>query len=176
MKISMRESVLALVTISVALFGVTGLLSGSKIDDWKAVREQQEQVRSSILRSQALVAQRGEWAAKMAKLQGSMPRFPQGKRMDVHWSTEMEKKASAHGLKILRHEVASERQEGPVYELPIECRDWEGSLDALVHFLFDLQSEGAMLDIRYLRIKPKDKVTRSGRFSLYCAYMREAAE
>ncbi len=176
MKIATREAVLALVTVSVALFGITGLLSGSKIDDWKAVRAQQEQVQSSIDRSQALVAQRQRWTERMAELQGSMPRFPQGKRMDVHWSTEMEKKASAHGLKILRHEVGGERREGPIYELPIECRDWEGSLDSLVHFLFDLQSEGAMLDIRYLRIKPKDKVLRSGRFSLYCAYMREASE
>ena len=175
MNVSTREAVLALATVSVALFGVTGVLSGSKIDDWKAVRAQQEQVRTSIARSQALVAQRERWTARMAELQGAIPRFPEGKRMDVHWSTEMEKQASTHGLKILRHEVGEERREGPIYELPIECREWEGSLDALVHFLFDLQSEGAMLDIRYLRIKPKDKVIRSGRFSLYCAYMREAS-
>ncbi len=176
MKITARETVLGLITISVALFGVTGLLARSKIDDWKAVRAQQIEVRSSIVRSQELVEQREKWDARMGELQGSMPRFPKGKRMDVYWSTEMERKASAHGLKILRHEVGGELQEGPIYELPIECRDWEGSLDALVHFLFDLQSEGAMLDIRYLRIKPKDKVLRTGRFSLYCAYMRDDPE
>jgi len=176
MKITTRESVLALATVSVALFGVTGLLARSKIEDLKTVREQQEQVRSSIARSQLLVGQREKWDAKMGELQGMMPRFPQGKRMDVHWSPEMERKATKHGLKILRHEVSGELQEGPIYELPIECRDWEGSLDSLVHFLFDLQSEGAMLDIRYLRVKPKDKVVRTGRFSLYCAYMRDAPE
>jgi hypothetical protein len=171
--ISTRESVLALSTVTVALFAVTALLAGSKIDDWKSVRAQQAEVLESIERSKGLVEQEARWTKRMSELQGLMPRFPQGKRMDVHWLSEMEKKASKHGLNILRHEVGSELQEGLVYELPIECRDWSGSLDALVHFLFDLQNEGAMLDVRYLRIKPKDKVTRTGRFSLYCAYMRE---
>ena len=174
MKISTRESVLALATISVALFGVTALLSGSKIDAWESVRQQQLQVADSIETSKILVEQQEKWSTRMSELQGLMPRFPQGKRMDVYWSAEMEKKAARHGLKILRHEIGSELQEGLVYELPIECRDWSGSLDALIHFLFDLQSEGAMLDIRYLRIQPKGKLLRTGRFSLYCAYMRES--
>ncbi len=175
MKISTRETVLGLITVSAALFGATAWLSGSKIEAWKSVRQQQLQVESSIERSKVLVEQRDTWTARMAELEGLMPRFSQDKRMDVYWSAEMEKKAAKNGLKILRHEIGSEIQEGVVYELPIECRDWSGSLDALVHFLFDLQSEGAMLDVRYLRIKPKDKMIRTGRFSLYCAYMRESS-
>jgi len=172
-KISTRESVLALVTVAVALFVVTGLLARSKIDDLKLLRRQQEQVRSSVERSKLLVAEQEKWSARMTELQGLMPRFPQAKRMDVYWTTEMERIANSHDLKLIRHEPGAERQEGPIYELPIECRDFAGTLDALVHFLFDLQSEGAMLDIRYLRIKPKDKVLRTGRFSLYCAYRRD---
>jgi hypothetical protein len=175
MKVSTRESVMGMITVSVGLFAATAFLAGSRIEAWQNVRAQQAQVANSIERSKALVEQQEKWTTRMSELQGLIPRFPQSKRMDVYWSGEMEKKAAKHGLKILRHEVGSELQEGLVYELPIECRDWSGSLDALVHFLFDLQSEGAMLDIRYLRIKPKDKVTRTGRFSLYCAYMREGA-
>jgi hypothetical protein len=56
--------------------------------------------------------------------------------------------------------------------LPIECREWEASLDALVRFLFELQSEGAMLDIRQLLIKPRGQGILRGRFTLYCAYAR----
>lgn len=175
MTISARESILAVATAAVALFAVTGLLMRGKVDDWKMLRRQQAQVRDSITRSKTLVEQHDKWNDRMNELQGLMPRFPADKRMGVHWSREMEKKANANDLKILRHEVGSEIQQGPIYELPIECRDWEGTLDALVHFLFDLQSEGAMLDIRYLRIKPKNKMLRTGRFALYCAYMRESS-
>jgi len=174
-KISARESLLGLITVSVLLFAGTGILGRSKIEDLKGLRSEQVEVRSSIERNKKLVGQEEKWSERMDKFQNKMPRFPLNKRMDVYWSNEVEKKANAHGLKILRHEVGSEHQEGPIYELPIECRDWEGSLDALVHFLFDLQSKGAMLDVRYLRVKPKDKTIRKGRFSIYCAYMRESS-
>jgi hypothetical protein len=63
-----------------------------------------------------------------------------------------------------------------VYELAIDCREWEATLDPLVRFLFDLQSEGAMFDVRQLMIKPKGKGVLRGRFALYCAYTREASE
>jgi Tfp pilus assembly protein PilO len=175
MKVSARESLLALVTVSVALFGITGVLARSKVDELKLIRQQQQLARASIEKRIRLEEMRPEYEQRMNELKGMMKPFPPDKRMQVFWSSHMESLASKNGMKIVRYEVGSEKQEGPIYELPIECLDWEGSLDALVHFLFDLQSEGAMLDIRYLRVKPKDKVMRTGRFSLYCAYMRESS-
>lgn len=175
MKISARESLLGLITVSVLLFVGTGMLARSKFEDLKAMRADQVQVRNSIERNKKLVDQEAKWAKLMDKYKDEVPRFPANKKMDVYWSNVVETKANKHGLKLLKHEVGSEHQEGPIYELPIECRDWEGSLDSLVHFLFDLQSKGAMLDVRYLRVKPKNKIIRKGRFSLYCAYMRESS-
>jgi len=175
LKISTRESLLGLITVSVLLFAGTAMVGNSKIDSLKEMRSERDKLRNSIERSKSLVDQKEKWTKRMETFKGKMPRFPQDKRMDVHWSNEVEQKANAHNLRILKHEVGSEHQEGPIYELPIECRDWEGSLDSLVHFLFDLESKGAMLDIRYLRVKPKDKTIRKGRFSLYCAYMRESS-
>lgn len=175
MKISARESLLGLITVSVLLFAGTGILGRSKIDDFKELRSEQAQVRSSLERNNALIGQKAKWIARMEKFQGEMPRFPLNKSMDVYWSNEVEKKANSHSLKMLKHEAGSERREGLIYELPIECRDWEGTLDSLVRFLFDLQSKGAMLDVRYLLVKPKDKTIRRGRFSIYCAYMRESS-
>jgi Tfp pilus assembly protein PilO len=175
MKISTRESFLALITGAVVLFGMTGMLGRSQLDNLKKIRSEQEQVRDNIKRSRRLVSQKEKWTVGMDKVKGMIPSFPKSKRMDVYWSSEMEKLAGIHDLTIIRHEVGSEHQEGPIYELPVECRDWEGSLDSLVHFLFDLQGKGAMLDIRYLRIKPKNKTIRKGRFSLYCAYMRDSS-
>ncbi len=175
MKISTRESLLGLITVSVLLFAGTAMIGRSKIDNLKEMRSGRIKLRNSIERSKRLVDQKEKWTKRMDVFQDKIPRFPMNKNMDVYWSNEVEKKANAHDLRILKHEVGSEHQEGPIYELPIECRDWEGSLDSLVHFLFDLQSKGAMLDIRYLRVKPKDKTIRKGRFSLYCAYMRESS-
>lgn len=173
MKVSPRETMLGLATLCAALYAGLFYLGAGQLDTWKLLRVEREQLWDSIHRSQALVEEKPTWESQMQELQALMPLFPADKRMDVHWLGEMEGKAAKNDLKILRHEVGTEQREGPIFELPVYCRRWEGTLDALVHFLFDLQSEGAMLDVRYLHIKPKDKVIHDGRFDLFCAYRRE---
>jgi len=171
--ITRRESVLGIATLAAALYGGLLYVGAGQLDGWRRLQAEKAQLWDSIRRSETLVDERAQWEDEMAQLQTLMPQFPAGMRMDVHWLREMEGKAAKHDLKILRHEAGNEQREGPIYELPVFCRRWEGTLDALVHFLFDLQSEGAMLDVRYLYIKPKDKVIHDGRFDLYCAYRRE---
>lgn len=173
MKISTRESYLALAAVSAVLVGVTAVLGRGQFEEWKELRKQQAEYRESIERNRRLLDQKQKWVKKMEKYKGMMLTVPHNKKMDVFLSEKLEKLAGKHGLKIIKHEIGRERREGPIYELPIECRDWEGTTDSLVHFLFDLQDKDAMLDIRYLRVKPKSKTIRKGRFSLYCAYMRE---
>ncbi len=174
MKISRRESVLAVATIAAALYAGLLYFGSSRLSLLEATREEVFQLQSSIAVSRALVAEQALWEERMAERQSLMPVFPQGQRMDVHWLTVIEGIASRHQLQILRHEPGEERREGPVYELPIFARQWEGTLDALVHFLFDLEQEGAMLDVRYLHVRPKDRILRHGRFDIYCAYRRES--
>ncbi len=175
MTITRRETVLGLALLLTALYVGLFVLGKKQFEEWRKLRVEKEDLWFSIRRSEALFNERERWETEMADLQALMPQFPADMRMDVHWMREMESKAARHELKILRHEAGSELREGPIYELPVFCRRWEGTLDSLVHFLFDLQSEGAMLDIRYLYIKPKDKVIHDGRFDLYCAYRREEA-
>jgi hypothetical protein len=173
MKITPRETILGMATVGAALYAGLIYLGSGQLDTWRLLRTERAQLQDSILRSKALVEERSEWETQMESLQALMPMFPRDKQMDVHWLSEVEGKAAKNELRILRHEVGNEQQEGPIYEMPVYCRRWEGSLDALVHFLFDLQGEGAMLDVRYLHIKPKDKVIHDGRFDLFCAYRRE---
>ena len=86
--------------------------------------------------------------------------------------------ASESGLSIIRRQAGEERQEGDVYELPIECKEWEGSLESLVKFLYAVHAEGAMLDVRKLFIRPgssaagKAATGLRGSFTLFCAYLR----
>ena len=173
MKITPRETILGMATAGAALYAGLIYLGSGQLDTWRLLRTEKAQLQDSILRSTALVEERSEWEQQMESLQTLMPMFPRDKQMDVHWLSEVEGKAARNELRILRHEVGNEQQEGPIYELPVYCRRWEGTLDALVHFLFDLQGEGAMLDVRYLHIKPKDKLIHDGRFDLFCAYRRE---
>lgn len=175
MKLSSREIVLGVATLSVALFGGTALLARPKFRVWKDMRARQAELRSQIELDRRLVAQREGWDKKLSEVSKLLPVQPAGKKMHVHWLSIMDRLAAKHGVTIRKRQAGEEKRQGDVYELPIECRDWEGSLESIVNFLFELQSEGAMLDIRQLLIKPKGKNTGQlrGRFTLYCAYTRQ---
>lgn len=176
MKISLREAVLVLITAAVALFGGSLMLVKPKIVYLKELRTKQAEVIRQIKQDKRLVDERDTWEKQLKKLSKMLPQYPVDKKMDVHWLSVMDNLAAKHGVKILKRQAGEERKQGDVYELPIECKEWEGGLDSIVHFLFDLQSEGAMLDIRQLLIKPKSKGVLRGRFSLYCAYTRRPSE
>jgi Tfp pilus assembly protein PilO len=173
MKLSPRESMLALLTGAAILFGVSGMWAIRRVDAWKQLRQQQAKLEEEVAADEDLVASRQTWSAEFETLRGNLPEFSPETKMDVHWLSVMGRAASQHGFRISRQQVAEEVRVGDVYELPIECKDWEGTLDSLVHFLFDLQKEGAMLDVRQLQIRPNNNSTKlRGRFLLYCAYTR----
>lgn len=173
MKITSREMTLGLITLTVALFGGTVLLARPRLTEWQRLKQARARLKNQIRRDRELVAKRAEWQARFAALNNAMPQYGTDQKTDILWLSTIDSVARKHGLEIRRIEAREERQQGDIYELPIECNEWEGSLDALVHFLFDLQSRGAMLDMRFLLIKPKAGKVLRGRFSLSCAYTRE---
>jgi len=176
MTITPRESMLALT--APILFGGSALVARGRLDRWREIKAEQARLRGEIEADRALVAEREKWETEFAALSRMLPSFPADRKMDVHWLSVMDAAASRHGVSITRRRVGEEKQEGDVYELPIEVEHegWQGSLEALVRFLFELQSEGAMLDIRQLRVTPRSDGQLSGRFTLYCAYRRAGAE
>ena len=84
---------------------------------------------------------------------------------------KLEQIASAHGLTLSSRDAEKETQRGDMYELAVNCK-WEGKLDAVVHFLFDLQKEDAILDASQLTITPNEKKIPKGSFTVYCSYSR----
>lgn len=173
MKMSTRELVLLFLTLTIGLFGGTAMLARPKLDEWRTLMKTQEDTADDIAKNEYLIAQRGRWSDRFNELKDQLPQYPADQNMDIHWMSVMEKLAQKNALAINKRQSKDEVQEGDVFELPIDCREWEGSLEAIVGFLVDLQSDGAMLDIREIVMKPnKEKILR-GRFLLHCAYTRE---
>ncbi len=172
MKITSRELTLGIITLTVGLFGGTLLLARPRLSEWQALQKTKERLEDEIRRDRDLVEKQGYWEGRFDELSEAMPQYGPKQKTDVLWLSTIDSVARKHDLQIRRIEAGKERQQGDVYELPIECTEWEGSLDALVHFLFDLQSRGAMLDVRFLLIRPKAGKVLRGRFSLSCAYTR----
>ena len=174
MTVSPRELTLGMITLTVALFGGTLLLARPRLEEWQRLQKEQERLERESESDRNLVEKRDYWEGRFAELSAAMPQYKEKQKTDILWLSTIDSVARQHGFQIRRIEAGKERQQGDVYELPIECTEWEGDLDALVHFLFDLQSRGAMLDVRFLFIKPKAARVLRGRFSLSCAYTRGA--
>lgn len=176
MRMTPREIALLLATMAAALFGITFILVQRKIPEWRSMRQQQMEMHQQIERDREMIGRRTGWLQQFEDLSSALPNFnTDASNVESHWLRLMSSKASTHGVTIKESVAGDERPMGDVYELPIDCKSWEGSLPALIHFLFDLQTEGAMLDVRYLRVKPKPgKQVLSGRFSLLCAYTRSS--
>jgi hypothetical protein len=175
MKMSRREAVFGLATGIVALFGLSAIVMKSKIEEWKEIRKAQGKCLEQIQKDRITAGERDRWSKRFEEINKVVPPFPADKKMDVHWLSVMDGLASKDGVVISKRRVGEEKRIGDLYEIPIECQECEGNLEAVVRFLFDLQEQGAMLDIRQLLLKPKSATALRGRFTLYCAYIRQAA-
>ena len=175
MTISGREKAMAAITGVVLLYGVLGLLAKGRIEVWRQKRDEYRQTIQRLDRERAMIAQRGALEKRYAGVKDLMPVFPADKPVDTYWLGVMDKAASKNQLIISKRQVGAEKLVGDVYEIAIECKEWEGTLDALVHFLYDLEVDGVMLDVRqlFMRPNPADHSRLRGSFILYCAYMRE---
>ncbi len=176
MKISSRELTMSFVTVTVVVFAVSYFFLKPKIDTWKKLVEEESNLKQSIGAYNQMISQKDYVTARLQKVSALLPAYAEDRQMDVYWMSVMDSIASKNNLDITKRQAGRETKTGSIYELPIECREWSGDLESLVNFLFDLQSEGGMMDVRQLSIKPKTKSNLNGRFLLYCAYTRKKAD
>ncbi len=177
MSFSRREQVLGIATLLAVLYGVVGFSVRDRLDRWAAKRERVENLSSLRASERELIAMGPLWRERYEGVRDQMPVFETGSQVDTHWLSRMDVLANTFGVRILRRQVGREELVGDVYEFSIECREWEGTLEAFVRFLHAMQAEGAMLDVRDLLIRPHASVKGllRGSFTLYCAYMRGVA-
>jgi len=173
--ISSKEKNMLLVGVTVVLYGVAALCYKAQMPKWKATQKRYATAETKLKDERALIAAREDWKSEYETMRGLMPSFPYDKDMNTYWQRVMETSAKEEQVSINRQQAKDEVEVGDVYEMPIDCKDWEASLESLVRFLYLLSiQEGAMMDVRQLYIKPTNKPgILKGTFTLYCAYMKD---
>lgn len=165
----------------VALFGVVLAVGSLALwfpkarQAWQREARVWKMQRARLERERAEIAQRPKVQAQYDALRDKMPLFPEGRSVDTHWLPIMDNTARANNVNIAQRSIGGEEKIGEVTELTLECRDWEGRLDSLVWFLYDIETrEDAMMDVRAITIRPNTKKPGilQGTFTLNCAYMR----
>ena len=177
MSVSNREKAMLALTLLAVLYGALGLTLRGRLSQVKLLRSQQLDRMNLQAERGGLIAQRADWESQYAQLQNLMPVFEPDRRVDTYWLAIMDRLAAKNNIAIIRRQIGEEKQAGDVFEMAIDCKDWEGSLEGLVGFLYDLQAEGAMLDVRgmFIRPTPNKPGLLRGSFTLYCAYLRAAS-
>ena len=175
--VSSREKNMLLIAVVLVLYAFGALSYKKQAANWKTSERIYLAAQKKVQDERALIAARDEWSARYEQMRDLMPVFPYEQDVDTHWLNIMDAVATRNGLMIARRQAGKEQEVGDVFELAIDCKAWEGSLESLVKFLHDLHKEGAMLDVRQLFIQPvsgKPGILK-GTFILTCAYMRGEA-
>lgn len=176
MSLSTREKVLAAATVFTIAFGLVGTQVRDRIERIADTSRTAKDLSGRISLQRELIASAHDWADRYEQVKDQMPVFEPGQQVDTYWLNIMDIAAEQHEVRIRNRSAKDETVLSDVYEFPIEVREWEATLEAFMRFMHALISEGAMLDIRELRVSPvpnRQGILR-GSFVLYCAYMRGA--
>jgi Tfp pilus assembly protein PilO len=174
MKISTRELGLVWITAVAVLAGGAYWWADPRL---LALREQQaaaEQVVRARQVAEHELGRREEYREALRDFRSQLPRHAANARVTADLLKMIEKTAAESGVVLLKREPEEERQLGDLFEVSINCT-WEGTLEALVRFLYAIQSQGAILDVSFINVAPKPGQAEmlKGRFTVDCAYSRE---
>ena len=173
--VSLREKRLLVVTVLVVLYAVAGFTARKRLAAWADLRDDAALAQTELMRREATIARSDEWTQRYLDVRALMPVFAADVNLQTHWLKILDDIAKANGLATSNTRLTSDKPVGDINEATIDCGDWKGSLENLLHFLHDLHLAGVMLDIRKLHIRPESRNpgALSGQFTLSCAYMRE---
>ena len=127
--------------------------------------------------AEELIKRKDEWQKNLDELRSKLPKYAADQPVSAELLKTITKTAESHNLHLTRTEPEEEKQAGDVSELAITCT-WDGELEALIHFLYDVQMQGAVLDIREITMAPGQASAGQlkGNFKVFCAFTRERAQ
>jgi hypothetical protein len=158
------------------LAGTTWYAVDKKTEVWKSRKTQIERLRQQISLHQNAIKMQENWMGELEGLQKGLRVFADDQRsVSPQLMKTIKEISDAHDLEITRSQPYGEKPTGNLFELGINCT-WQGSLDALVGFLTDLQQQGVRYDVRTLNIQPvgKNSGNLKGNIVIHCAYTRQA--
>ncbi len=176
MKITERELTLGIATLACVLFGGTWFAANDKVAEWKAKKTEISRQREQVSRHQAAIRMQDSWADELQDLEKDLRVFD---IKDRSVSSELIKTvnniSNKYELDLIKKNPYKEVPTGDLFELGINCT-WQGSLDALVGFLTEIQQQGVRYNVRTLNIAPmgKNSGKLKGNMIIDCAYTRRA--
>ena len=178
MKLSRRETILAGITLAAMLGGGTIWFGQPMIKQWKDADVIRAKYNADKTESEHIIGQRSDWEKKLKELRAQLPQHPESEQVTSELLKTIKRLADSNRLVISRLQPDQEKDLGDgLSEVAIDCQ-WDSDLDGLVHFLYAVQVQGAILDIRQLSIQPAQGVAGrlKGNFTVFNAFSRVKAK
>jgi hypothetical protein len=177
MKISQREIILGVLTLTAVLSGFTWYIVDSKMEEWHGMANEIEKTEQQISKHQTAIKMQENWLDELNGLQSELPAFDIKKRsVSPDLMKTIKQMSNKHGVDILKNSPYPEKQIGDLFELGINCT-WDGTLESMVLFLGELQQQGVRYDVRTLSVAPvgKNSGKLKGNMVIHCAFTRKAS-
>ena len=174
MKTSKRETLLGLIALTAILFGLTYWLAGSRIAEQRRMKDDKVRLLHQIELHKRILAEQNGWLSRLEELRGQLPVYDDKTAITAELLKLIKRTADEHGLDLVRTQPYREEQNGSLYELGVSC-NWEGKLESLTHFLYDLQKQGIRFDVLQLNAQPdaqRDRILK-GSMTVDCAYRKK---
>ena len=171
----MEKTVYAMIGV-VALYAVAAATWFLYADDaWHKARRRYDDAAKTYVKERKLIGEKAKWEEAYETEKAQMPTFDAGKSTDTAWFRKLEEIAQRNLVLLGQHHASEEVDADDVKELPVRVTGCEGSLQALVKFMHELENtDEGMFSITQLRAKPSRKPGYLNLdFTLNCAYMRE---
>jgi Tfp pilus assembly protein PilO len=172
-KISKRETLLLLSALTAVLFGLTYWLAGSRIAEQRQIKTDKARLLHQIELHKRILAEKDSWYSRLEELQAQLPVYDDKMSITAELLKLIKRTADEHSLDLVRTQPYREEQVGSLYELGVNC-SWEGNLEALVRFLYALQTQGIRFDVLQLTTQPdaqRDRILK-GSMTIDCAYRK----
>jgi hypothetical protein len=177
MQFNKRETTLMMWVLGAALVGIS-YYAGSGW--WKTYQQQGGEIKDydqALFAQEVTLGTKPDLQRELRMLESQLPTYPAGQNITSLQLAKLVKIAQASKLQLGTKKADEPRKFGDrdLYEMEIRST-YQGALEPLTYFLYNLQSEGAALDIRRMTISPVSGQPGrvKGDFRLDSAYLQQA--
>jgi len=175
---SRRDRMIIAIVVVVALYALAVVMwfSGRGMA-WANARKGYERERNRFLREKALIRDRALWEERAEMKRLRMPTVADGTVSARRWERIIEDLTTQYHVNTGKGLKASENEEnhGGVWEVPVEVKFDNTSLQRLVEFLYAVNTaKDAMMDVREFEVSVRGKNVgaMNGKMVLTCAYIK----
>ena len=178
---SCRDRMIIAIVVVVALYALAAFLwFTGRGDAWSRARKAYDKEVATFEREKALIRDRDLWEERAETKRLRMPLVDEDEMPATRWERIIENLAEKYHVSVGKGLKASQVEEdhGGVWEMPVEVKYDNTSLQRLVEFLYAVnKAEDAMMDVREIEIavRGRNVGALNGKLVLTCAYLKGEA-